>query len=115
MALKQTQLREQAFELNRTRNRWVIPTGGAEVATIGGVPHSLWSTAVITWYRSHDGVNIDALETAVAMGPASPTYASMMSVTVPCDGFPFLIGMVTTVEGADRLATLTANLSKSTL
>lgn len=109
--LQKTIIREQAFELNRTRNRWTIPTGGAEIATIGGQAHSTWTTAEITFYRSHDGVTPDTLEDPVVLGPPTPSYGTTMSVTVDCAGYPFLIGIVTQTEGADRLAALSANLS----
>lgn len=101
--------RDKTFELNATNNlvrydvrRWSVVSVEAQ-AQIG------WSTAVLTVYRSNDGYNVFALESAVTLGPGSA-----QSATIDTSAFNYLIVKLTTVEGGAKYADITVTGKAST-
>lgn len=99
--------RYQSFDLGATKNRWKIATDGAETMVVSGEPHTTWGAAVITLYRSMDGVTPYALESAQTLAAAG------MSATIDCSTVPFIIAELSTVGTASTYANLTASKSRS--
>jgi hypothetical protein len=109
MSVTITKVREGMFDLNYTNNRLVVPTLGAETCLVSAEPLTTWSTAVLTIYRSMDGVTPYALETAQTISAAA------MSTTIDSSSFPYLIVQLTTNAGSAIYATITVTRSKSSL
>lgn len=109
MSIQLTQLQERMFDLNYTNNRVAFPTGGAETCLVSAESLTTWSTAVLTIYRSFDGVTPYAMETAATIS------ASGMSATIDTSGFPFLVVQLTTNAGSAIYATVKVERSASTL
>lgn len=107
MSVRLTQLQERMFDLNYTNNRVAFPTGGAETCIVSAESLTTWSTAVLTIYRSFDGVTPYGLETAVTI------TASGMTATIDCAGFPFVVVQLTTNAGSAIYATITCERSAS--
>lgn len=91
MSMQQRREYYQRFDTTLAGNFWRLPTLGAELAIVGAEAQTTWpSGAVVTWYRSLDGVTPYALETAVFLSAVG------LSATIDAAGFPYLIAQVTT-------------------
>lgn len=97
---------KQAFDLSLSKNRWTVPTNGADTFTVFGEAITTWTTGVVTVYRSVDGVTGYAQEIAMTL-----TAAGAKAQT-DCSGFPFLVFEVTTTQSV--FVNLTVNLMRST-
>ena len=96
---------KQAFDMSLSKNRWTVPTKGADTFTVSTELVTTISTGEITVYRSNDGVTGYAQETAMTI-----TAAGMKDQT-DCSGYPYLVFEVTTTESV--FVNLTVNLTRS--
>lgn len=105
MSVIQRKAYKQAFDLSLSKNRWTVPTGGADTFTVSAEAITTWASGVITVYRSNDGITGYAQETAMTL-----TAAGMKDQT-DCSGYPYLIFEVTTTESV--FVNLTVNFTRS--
>lgn len=97
----------QAFAIGETKNRWAIPTNGAESMVVSSEPHTSMGAAIITLYQSLDGV------TAYPLATHQTISAADLSKPIDCSGVPFIVAEVSTKGTAGTFANLTASRSKS--
>lgn len=90
---------------NSTASRWVVDVSGYTSFTVQSVSigDAAWSTGVITVYRSNDGTNVAALETALTITAAG------MKNEATIKSHKFLVFQTTTAE-ASVYADLTLHL-----
>lgn len=98
------------FDLNATGTPiglggWFVWWDVRKWATVfvQAVAETTWSTAILTLERSIDGRFWSALETAETMGTGSAT-----SSTIDCTGFAYLRARLSTLEGSQKFAAITA-------
>ena len=96
----QTIATQGRLELNSTQNELRYDVSKYELVTIQFKAETTWATAVITVYRSLDGVTAFALETPVTVGPGTGTPAAAMTPEIDVSSVSHLIVRVTTVEGS---------------
>lgn len=82
----------QAFDMSLTKNRWTVPTRGADTFTAFGQAITVWATGTINVYRSFDGVTKYDQEVAMQLSSAEA------KIQTDCSGFPFLVFEVGTTE-----------------
>lgn len=107
MTMKQDTLRYQSFAIGEPKNRWIVPTDGAEICLVSMELQTTIGAAVITIYRSLDGITPAALESAQTLSAAA------MSATIDSAGFPFLILQLSTTGTAATFANLNVTRSRS--
>jgi len=104
MSVVISQAYTQAFDMSLTKNRWTVPTKGADTFTVSAEPIVSWA-GEITVYRSSNGVVGYAQESAMVI-----TAAGMKNET-GCSGYPFLVFEVSSTGSA--FVNLTVNLCRS--
>lgn len=95
----------QAFDMSLTKNRWTVPTLGADTFTVFGQAITVWSSGTINVYRSFNGVTKYDQEVAMQLSGATA------SDQTDCSGFPFLVFEVGTTESV--FVNIRVNLSRS--
>lgn len=97
------QVSDKTFDLNVTNNYLRYDVREWSTVAIAATKQTSWGTAVLTVYRSLDGYNPFALETAETLGPGDDVTG-----TIDTSAVPFLIVKVTTLEGSQKFADITA-------
>jgi len=95
----------QAFDLSKTKNRWSVPTLGADTFTVSAEAMTTWSSGTVNVYRSNDGVTGYAQETTMSL-----TGAGMKDQT-DCSGFEYLVFETGSTEAA--FVNITVNFARS--
>ncbi len=91
------------FDLNVTGAFVYWNVQSVVVLVVQAVAVTTWATAILTLERSCDGVNWFALETAQTLGTGSD-----LSNTIDCAAIAFVRAKVTTPEGSQKFAVITA-------
>lgn len=99
MAIKTDTIIHPGLNLAVSGAKWVVPVEGWQTATFQAKKSTgAWGGAVITIYRSNDGVNGYAVdEDVTATGDGH-------SDEIDVNGFAFLIAQVTTTGGPGKVA-----------
>lgn len=101
----------QRFDLNLAGNELRFDVRKYSAVNIQAVVvGTVWTTAVLTVYRSLDGATPAALETPQTLGPGSA-----MTNTIVTTAFGTLIVRLTTVEGGEAYASIAAMGSDGTV
>lgn len=91
------------FDLNVTGAFVAWDVRNVVVAVVQAVKVTTWATAILTLERSADGQNWFALETAQTLGTGSD-----LSDTIDCAAIAYIRARISTPEGSQKFAVLTA-------
>lgn len=90
---------QYAFDLNQTGNELRFDVRQFTAFTVTARALNTWATAVLTVYRSTDGV-----ATTITTGTLSP--ATALAADIDTGSQPYVIVRLTTLEGSQQFATI---------
>jgi hypothetical protein len=100
MALLYRSLPDQELDLNVDTAQVEFDVSSLVSGTVAIIcPEATWGTAVVTLYRSHDGLRWFEFANSVTLGPGDA-----MTDELEMSGYRFLAARVTTVEGGANRA-----------